>query len=287
MNKCKLLYILANRKMKEYDNLEMAQEYALYHNLGVYYCAEGHALRGLKNQLDFCFGKYLLLQSQKLNPSYINYTFLGHISYQKKKYKSAIKYYQKASNIMLTWECEYNLALSFYKDNQIQCAFQKIKRLYDMIHSESIFLDNYIKEDAFYLIDSFYFLLLAENKISPFEFVDESFVFKNCSLDCGLYIGYFLNNYEITHRYLQILFCKNPRIYFEKNDYALIVDCLLQTNDNKLLHKFLLYNADDKHLIRMLNKLIANKIYRKKRLAHIQLNPEPAEIIEQYIFKNL
>jgi hypothetical protein len=41
--------------MKEYDNLEMAQEYALYHNLGVYYCAEGHALRGLKNQLDFCF----------------------------------------------------------------------------------------------------------------------------------------------------------------------------------------------------------------------------------------
>ena len=273
--------------MKEYSDLELMQEYALYHNLGVYYCAEGHVLRGLKNRLDFLFGEYLLLQSQKKNPTYVNYTFLGHVSYQKKKYKSAIRYYQQASHIMQTWECEYNLAISFYKDNQIQKAFLKIKKLYDMIHNHAIVIDDYTREDAFYLIDSFYFLLLAKRKVSPFEIVDESYVFENCSLECGLYIGYFLKDYEITYRYLQMLFCKNPRIIFSESDYALIVDCILHKNDKIFLKKFLAYHSDERDIISLLNQLITNKEYRISQLMHFQLDPEPAEFIDQYIFRNL
>ena len=125
----------------------------------------------------------------------------------------------------------------------------------------------------------------AENQISPFEIVDESYIFENCSLDC-MYIGYFLKDYEITHRYLQWLFCERLGIIFAKSDYALMVDCLLRKNDKMLLKKILSYNSDEEDIIRLLNKLIEDKAYREFQLTHFQLNPETAGFREIFIFEN-
>lgn len=85
---------------------------------------------------------------------------------------------------------------------------------------------------------------------------------------------------------MQKIFVQNPRIDFRKDDYALIVDCLLQKNDMNLLKKILYYYSYDRYISQLLNRLITNQKYRKKCLNQIHLNPESAEFVEQMIFKN-
>ena len=303
MKKLELLRELAKRKMKDYEGLDFTQEHALYHNLGVFFSAEGHVLRALRYQLELWFGKYLLLKSQKIKPTYINAAYLGDIAYIRKQYKSAIRWYQAACDIQSTWVSEYSLCLSLYKDRQIQKALLKTQKLYDDFCMGRVAVRARNHEKAFCLVESFYLLLLAEVGGDPLSIRDEDYIFENCDMDCGLYIGYFLKNDGFTHRYLHYLLDEKPGIIFRKVDYALMVDCILKTNDEKLLETLLsLYSEEDdplswkfgwnipsnKRVTRHIQKLLKSSSYRKQQLKRVQQDPERVllYVMEHYILED-